>query len=72
MIKNPHQTVDIGGSVWVKNGDVDKALRILTRKLSREGVFREIKDRRHFEKPSVKKRKKSENARKRDRKTDND
>ena len=41
--------------VLVRDNDVDKALRILKRKMQREGVFREMKLRQHFEKPSVKK-----------------
>ena len=41
--------------VLVRDNDVDKALRILKRKMQREGVFREMKLKQHFEKPSVKK-----------------
>ncbi len=38
--------------VLVRDNDVDRALRVLKRKLQREGVFREMKLRRHYEKPS--------------------
>lgn len=40
--------------VFVKNNDVDKALRILKKKLQREGFFREMKLKRAYEKPSEK------------------
>jgi small subunit ribosomal protein S21 len=38
--------------VFVRDNDVDYALRQLKRKLRREGVFRELKRRRAYEKPS--------------------
>lgn len=41
--------------VLVRDNNVDQALRVLKKKLQREGVFREMKLRGHFEKPSVKK-----------------
>ena len=41
--------------VMVRDNNVDQALRALKKKLQREGVFREMKLRQHFEKPSVKK-----------------
>ncbi len=41
--------------VLVRDNNVDQALRALKKKLQREGVFREMKLRRHFEKPSEKK-----------------
>ena len=41
--------------VMVRDNNVDQALRALKKKLQREGVFREVKLRQHFEKPSVKK-----------------
>jgi len=40
--------------VIVRDNNVDQALRALKKKLQREGVFREMKLRRHFEKPSEK------------------
>ena len=42
--------------VTVRDNNVDQALRALKKKLQREGVFREMKLRRHFEKPSEKRR----------------
>ncbi|MBE6447528.1 MAG: 30S ribosomal protein S21 [Alphaproteobacteria bacterium] len=40
--------------VFVRDNNVDQALRALKKKMQREGIFREIKLRRHFEKPSEK------------------
>ncbi len=40
--------------VFVRENNVDQALRTLKKKMQREGIFREIKLRRHFEKPSEK------------------
>ena len=50
--------------VLVRDNNVDQALRVLKKKLQREGVFREMKARRHHEKPSEKKaREKAESIR---------
>ena len=38
----------------VRDNNVDQALRALKKKMQREGVFREMKLRQHYEKPSVK------------------
>jgi small subunit ribosomal protein S21 len=38
--------------VLVRDNNIDQALRALKKKMQREGIFREIKLRRHFEKPS--------------------
>ena len=38
--------------VTVRDNNVDQALKVLKKKLQREGVFREMKIRRSFEKPS--------------------
>lgn len=38
--------------ILVRDNNVDQALKVLKKKLQREGFFREIKLRRHFEKPS--------------------
>ena len=40
--------------VLVRDNNVEQALRVLKRKMQREGVFREMKARRHYEKPSEK------------------
>lgn len=43
-----------GGQVQVvvRDNNVDQALKALKKKMQREGIFREMKLRRHFEKPS--------------------
>ena len=41
--------------VIVRDNNVDQALKALKKKMQREGVFREMKLRRNFEKPSEKK-----------------
>ena len=38
--------------VFVRDNNVDQALKVLKRKMQREGVFREMKRRRFYEKPS--------------------
>ena len=40
--------------VLVRDNNVDQALRVLKKKMQREGVFREMKLRGHYEKPSEK------------------
>ena len=40
--------------VMVRDNNVDQALRALKKKMQREGVFREMKMRKHYEKPSAK------------------
>lgn len=42
-------------SVNVRDNNVDQALKALKKKMQREGIFREMKLRRHYEKPSEKK-----------------
>ena len=52
----------IGGAPWkgaggqvqvlVRDNNVDQALKALKKKMQREGIFREMKLRRHYEKPS--------------------
>jgi small subunit ribosomal protein S21 len=41
--------------VFVRDNNVDQALRILKKKLQRDGLFREIKRRKAYEKPSERK-----------------
>jgi small subunit ribosomal protein S21 len=38
--------------VFVRDNDVNAALRVLKKKMQREGTFREMKRRRAYEKPS--------------------
>jgi small subunit ribosomal protein S21 len=54
--------------VSVRDNNVDQALRALKKKLQREGVFREMKLKQHFEKPSVRKAREKKEAISRQRK----
>ncbi|WP_407181210.1 30S ribosomal protein S21 [Bradyrhizobium sp. STM 3562] len=40
--------------VFVRDNNVDQALRVLKKKMQREGVFREMRRKRFYEKPSDK------------------
>lgn len=51
--------------VRVVDDQLEKALKILKRKLAQDGTFKEIKKRRFYEKPSVKKKRKRQEATKR-------
>jgi small subunit ribosomal protein S21 len=46
---------EYGVQVFVRDNNVEQALKALKRKMQREGVFREMKLRKHYEKPSERK-----------------
>lgn len=49
--------------VRLKKGEsIDKALRRLKKKLDREGVLKEVRNHRHYEKPSERRRRKEKAA----------
>ncbi len=54
--------------VIVRDNQIEKAITDLKRKLLMEGFFAEIRDRRFYDKPSVKRKKKRAKAQKRRRK----
>ena len=54
--------------VHVRDNNVEQALRILKKKMQREGIFREMKLRRHFEKPSERRARETAEAIRRSRK----
>jgi small subunit ribosomal protein S21 len=54
--------------VLVRDNNVDQALKVLKKKMQREGIFREMKLRGHYEKPSEKKARESAEAVRRARK----
>ncbi|PHP68670.1 30S ribosomal protein S21 [Zhengella mangrovi] len=54
--------------VIVRDNNVDQALRVLKKKMQREGVFREMKARRSYEKPSEKRAREKGEAVRRNRK----
>lgn len=70
-ISDKHHAVAKGGrkemaEIRVKeNESLDSALRRFKRQCARSGVLAELRKREHYEKPSVKKKKKAEAARKR-------
>ena len=48
--------------ISVRDNNVEQALRALKKKMQREGIYREMKMRRHFEKPSEKRVREKEEA----------
>lgn len=42
--------------VIVRNGNVEKALRVLKNKLKKDGLMTELRERQHYVKPSEKRR----------------
>ncbi|MFN3546735.1 MAG: 30S ribosomal protein S21 [Mesorhizobium sp.] len=54
--------------VHVRDNNVDQALKVLKKKLQREGVFREMKARRSYEKPSERRAREKAEAVRRSRK----
>jgi small subunit ribosomal protein S21 len=54
--------------VLVRDNNIEQALRVLKKKLQREGHFRELRERRAYEKPSEKKTRRKAEAVRRQRK----
>ena len=50
------------------DNNLEKAMRVLKRKLIREGLFKELKTRRFYEKPSEKKKRQNKESQKKRRK----
>lgn len=51
--------------------DLEKAIRALKKKMAQEGLYKELKKRRFYEKPSVRRKRKSDEAERRRRKNAN-
>ncbi len=51
--------------IKVNDRNLEKALRLLKRKMQTDGLFRELKNRRFYEKPSLRKKRKRREAQKR-------
>jgi small subunit ribosomal protein S21 len=66
MDPSPSETVT-GKPLQVEVDDrgMERAIRKLKRKVAQEGVTKELKRRRHYEKPSVRKRRKAREAERR-------
>jgi len=45
-------------TVEVRKGNVEQAMRVLKRKVQKEGLVKELRERQYYEKPSAKKRRK--------------
>ena len=71
MSSNKHDKCEAGRggiSVTVRNGDVEKALRVFKKKVLTEGLMKELKARKAYEKPSAKKKRKLAEAKRREKK----
>ena len=64
----PDHTLGYFLQVLVRDNNVDQALRVLKKRLQREGVFREMKLRKYYEKPSEKRVREAAEAVRRSRK----
>ena len=53
--------------VEVRNNDVEKAIKLLKRKIQKDGLFRRLKDKRSYEKPSECRRRKRRESERRQR-----
>ena len=49
-------------TIEVRNNNVEKALRVLKKKLLKDGVMKELRERQYFSKPSLKKREKKKES----------
>ena len=45
-------------TIQVRNGNVEQAMRVLKKKLQKDGLLKSLKDKQYYEKPSAKKRRK--------------
>jgi small subunit ribosomal protein S21 len=52
----------------VRNGNLDRALKVMRRKLADDGMFRELQEKQAYEKPSERRRRKLRSAIVRERK----
>ena len=44
--------------VQVRNNNVEKAIRVLKKKIQKDGMMRELRQRQYYEKPSLKRQRK--------------
>lgn len=57
MRKNSDNQVKSGLTVEVRNGDFNYALRKFKKKVQEDGILQELREREHFVKPSLKRKK---------------
>ena len=62
---NEEQKVKRGLHVEVRNNDVNRAMRKLKKMCNNEGLFKDMREKEFYEKPSLKKKKEKAAARKR-------
>jgi small subunit ribosomal protein S21 len=48
----------LGIKIDVRNGNLEQAMRVLKKKILKEGIMRTLRDKQYYEKPSAKKRRK--------------
>lgn len=53
---------DVGLMVTVRDGNLEKAMRIFKKKVQKAGVLKDVKEKRFFEKPSEKRQRKKKEA----------
>jgi small subunit ribosomal protein S21 len=58
--------------IKVYNGDVEKAIKVLKKKIQNDGLFKTLKEKRYYEKPSQKKKRKHQEALKRQKRKQKD
>lgn len=63
-----YDKVKAGAMEVVVSHNIEKAMKILKRKLIKEGLFKELKSRRYYEKPSERRKRKEKESRKKLRK----
>lgn len=51
--------------VRVQNNQIENAIKALKRQIAKDGILKELKKRRAYEKPSVKRKRKQQEARRR-------
>jgi len=51
-------------NVTVRNGNLEQAMRVLKRKVQKEGIVKELRERQYYKKPSEIKQEKKKEARK--------
>lgn len=65
MSRNDNEGPQRGSKVEVRNGDINGALRRFKKKVQDLGILQELKNKQHFEKPSIKRAKAKAAARSR-------
>jgi small subunit ribosomal protein S21 len=63
--KPRQETGPRGSRIEVRDNNINQAMRRLKKHLQNEGVLKELRDRRHYEKPSMKRKKAKAAAKKR-------